>query len=258
MAKTNLQYALDDEDIIMPYKEGVQIIRPQRSRQPKSCGFSIGDYSIKQSFKAPCNMYLLDRNSVALKINKQTANTHGYYSIEEGLHKSIFDVTDHKSATKVRSTHIEVINKRKIIITEKRISCNNGLDSTFLTMEFPWFNKEGVVMGLLGCSICLGIQPLSQSLLHITKLGLLREPTFISEEKQLLLNLQNIGIGLSHRELQCAHLMVRGKNAKTIAKMLSLSPRTIEHHIDNIKIKLNVTSKYQAVEKIIEYIHITA
>lgn len=54
---------------------------------------------------------------------------------------------------------------------------------------------------------------------------------------------------LSNREIECLELLINGNTAKMIAAKLNLSVRTIEHYLDNIKTKLNVTSKYQLIDK---------
>ena len=48
--------------------------------------------------------------------------------------------------------------------------------------------------------------------------------------------------------------MIRGKTAKEIAVILNLSPRTIEHHIENIKIKTNSDSKSELIDKM--FLHV--
>ena len=48
---------------------------------------------------------------------------------------------------------------------------------------------------------------------------------------------------LSDRELECLELLLEGKPASQIAKHLSISTRTIEHHIDHIRNKLGCSTK---------------
>ncbi|MBS0350625.1 MAG: helix-turn-helix transcriptional regulator [Proteobacteria bacterium] len=53
---------------------------------------------------------------------------------------------------------------------------------------------------------------------------------------------------LSQRELECFFYLIRGKTAKSIAKMLGISYRTVETHIDHLKNKLNCSSKTELIE----------
>ncbi len=48
---------------------------------------------------------------------------------------------------------------------------------------------------------------------------------------------------LSRRELQCLFYLIQGHSAKSIAKHFNLSPRTIESHIENIKLKTDLLNK---------------
>lgn len=50
---------------------------------------------------------------------------------------------------------------------------------------------------------------------------------------------------LTKRELQCLHYLALGKKRHEIAQIMSVSPRTIKAHIQNIKSKLNCENQFQ-------------
>jgi LuxR family transcriptional regulator len=52
---------------------------------------------------------------------------------------------------------------------------------------------------------------------------------------------------LSPRELEVLQLSASGKTAYEIARILSLSERTVNYHVQNIIVKLNVCNKISAV-----------
>jgi len=54
---------------------------------------------------------------------------------------------------------------------------------------------------------------------------------------------------LTGQERKCFHLLIKGYSCKLIAKKLQLSPRTIEIYINQIKIKLDCSTKAQVIEK---------
>lgn len=54
------------------------------------------------------------------------------------------------------------------------------------------------------------------------------------------------------RESECLFLLVRGQTAKEIALVLDISPRTVQTHFENIKLKLNVSSRSQIIAKVME------
>ena len=52
--------------------------------------------------------------------------------------------------------------------------------------------------------------------------------------------------GLTRREAEVLQLVARGKSNREIAGLLVLSERTVERHISNIYLKINVGSRAQA------------
>ena len=60
------------------------------------------------------------------------------------------------------------------------------------------------------------------------------------------------GIRLSKRQSQCLYYVLRGKSAAAIAKILGLSPKTVEYYIDEIKNKMRCQNKSELIEKSIE------
>ena len=102
------------------------------------------------------------------------------------------------------------------------------------------FNKSNHIVGVFGCTVVIGLQPLTQTLQLINKIGLLRS-TYTNNK----LNDASI---FSNRETEVLQQLVRGKSAKQIADCLYISKRTVEHHIENMKIKAQCSSKYELIE----------
>ena len=88
------------------------------------------------------------------------------------------------------------------------------------------------------------------------------QPTFLSHLYQDLMietkpSLFTIGghyddYHLTKRESECLFYLIRGWTAKTIAKKLNLSNKTIECYIDRIKNKLDCPNKSSLIEKSIQ------
>ncbi len=53
---------------------------------------------------------------------------------------------------------------------------------------------------------------------------------------------------LSTKELACLNLLAVGKNAKQIAHILKISMRTIEKHLENIKLKVGSANKIDIIK----------
>ena len=54
---------------------------------------------------------------------------------------------------------------------------------------------------------------------------------------------------LTPREQQCLDLLKQGRSAQSTAAILEISRRTVEHHIDNIKMKFKCNSKWELLNK---------
>ncbi|MCH9644305.1 MAG: helix-turn-helix transcriptional regulator [Gammaproteobacteria bacterium] len=53
---------------------------------------------------------------------------------------------------------------------------------------------------------------------------------------------------LTSREAQCVYHMLQGCTIKDTAKHLSLSPRTVEFYVKNMRLKVNAVSKSELLE----------
>lgn len=66
--------------------------------------------------------------------------------------------------------------------------------------------------------------------------------------------LNNQLLGFTKRELDCANLLIRKHKVKEIAAKMQVSPRTVETHLNNIKMKLNCSDKMELIIKLKEKI----
>ena len=62
---------------------------------------------------------------------------------------------------------------------------------------------------------------------------------------------------LSSREREVLVLIARGLSAKEVAQKTNLSPRTVEHHVENIRNKLRARNRAHIVSKALAYGEIT-
>lgn len=69
------------------------------------------------------------------------------------------------------------------------------------------------------------------------------------------LNASSSYIQLSHRQLDCARLLLMGMKYKEIANKLGLSSRTIEFYIENLKTKLQCQNKTELIIRLMGLSH---
>lgn len=70
---------------------------------------------------------------------------------------------------------------------------------------------------------------------------------FMEKIKLNSYKIDNINASVSHREIQCLSYIKKGYTNKAIASILDISPRTVESYINNLKLKLNKSSKLELV-----------
>jgi DNA-binding CsgD family transcriptional regulator len=58
-------------------------------------------------------------------------------------------------------------------------------------------------------------------------------------------------VDLTTREAEVLFFMVRGKNARSVARILKVSPRTVDQHIDILKRKFTAASRSELIERAI-------
>lgn len=111
------------------------------------------------------------------------------------------------------------------------------------------------MIGVFGFSITIGepnSHSLSKALSLITETGLFSGNTLPIKQQQIFKGPRE-DIYFSKRELECIYHMTSGKTTKEIAKILQVSPRTVEFYLKNIKTKMNVSSRTAIIEKFLEY-----
>lgn len=65
---------------------------------------------------------------------------------------------------------------------------------------------------------------------------------------KIFLNSDKKEVGLSIQEFKCLAWLSRGKSVKEIGCLMTLSPRTVESYIDNIKHKVNANSRSHLID----------
>lgn len=73
-----------------------------------------------------------------------------------------------------------------------------------------------------------------------------------SDKINLLNNIENIN-HLTKREMECAKYISQGYTIKEVARLLILSPRTVETHLERLKNKLNIRKKSELVRYLLQH-----
>ena len=230
---------ISTEHIIQRWSNGIKLVDPEYCRSEQISSETVCDILNKRF-----NVYFMNLESQLKEVNEQTVINCGYQSIPDALGRTARDVANKRSAEQLILNDRQVIKFDKPEITDDTFDGMNEEVFDSLTMKFPWYGQRNEIIGVFGCSIILGRHSLADSLEHITKLGLL---------SHTLPGMEIENAYLSKREQECLYHYVRGKSAREISHILPLSKRTIEHYLENVKLKLNVSKKSELIDKVIRY-----
>jgi len=102
----------------------------------------------------PLNVFIKDRESRKILVNKAECDYLGVSGPEEVLGKTDFDFYDEETATITREDDLHVMNSLTPILSEERQSIKKDGDTiTFLTSKIPLIGDDGSAYGLVGISM---------------------------------------------------------------------------------------------------------
>ena len=219
------------EIFVKPYKSGVQLLTAESTERV--------NLSLEQCFALPFSVYLLNKKGETLLINDVGAEICGFKSSEEAKGQTIFSVAYDNASKKLLDNCDAVITHENLKLFDEYFVRHDGKKLYFVSFKFPCYNQQGLLSGVLGFSIVVGTHAIAEAIESIQLLGLMPK-----------VNLNLHGTKLTNREKECLRLTVNGYSAKAIANRLGISVRTVEDYLKNIKLKFNVYSKQQLIDKV--------
>jgi DNA-binding CsgD family transcriptional regulator len=233
---------ISDEFYICRFNNGVKILSPDVIENRNFLHRQDGLFqNIKAITELPFAVYLENKNHITIKSNEITAETCGFSSLKKFIGKPWHEKCLTDSVVQSLKNDNKVMENHHIQIFEEQAFRQDGGSFSTLAVRMPWYDDHNKIIGLFGCSIILGVNSLAESLKEITKLGLLTIDNFQAANNILGTEIEKVY--LTKREMESLRLYVQGKTAKEIGTILSLSCRTIENYIQNIKNKMNVSTK---------------
>ncbi|MBI2792155.1 MAG: LuxR family transcriptional regulator [Gammaproteobacteria bacterium] len=242
---------ISNELKVCRFGSGIKLIRQEKLNNQRYIQSAHDENTIGCILKHPFSVYLETTQHVIIKSNEITAEACGFASLDDFIGKPAFRFFKKDTIEKKIANHKQVIRNDALVIAEENALLQDGSEVNTLSVRMPWYNDENKIIGLFGCSIVLGKNPLAESLTKITKLGLLNLDQL--QNKSNFAGLKVNSSNLSKRELECLRLTIKGKPAKQVAYELKISQRTVEEYLENIKRKMRVTSKSALIEKGIDY-----
>lgn len=193
-----------------------------------------------------------DVNSVFLGCNKIFAEVVGFKNIDACIGKTEFDMP----CEAVSNAENFISQDKKVISSQQQIKYldigkyADGNVGCFLSEKRVLSDLNGEIIGTVSHATII------ENVFLATLSKLLFNPTPHACLKDLL-GCYEIGgthkkNKLTLREEEILFYLIRGKTTKEIARILNISPRTVETHIDNLKIKFQIHNKAELIATCIE------
>lgn len=192
-----------------------------------------------------------DYYSTYLNITQAFAKLLGWSSAEDCLGKTDYDIPC--KAVEFADDFIKM-DKQVITTNERMLTLDIQPYASgwklILAERNPVHNEKGECVGLFNhCIDVSQVEPFhSYVQLHKFDNTLLKNEC---KPSSYILNRKHSPFKLTEKQENCLFLLLRGRSYKEIAKILAVSPRTIESHIDALKNKLNCYSRADIIEKAI-------
>lgn len=242
--------------LIWPIQNGVQLIAPEGKKNNNLL-------NLKALYQLPLSIFFLNVDGSQY----ESVNDFHFQSvIGETSHLSCAKDLNGKSVAAVHSKESELlIRNSRVVSAYKKVSLfeegtirSDGSEYLGYTFKFPCYDRNHQVNGILGVTISVAKGPKNQlslveSLNLVIASGLFSSQTSIAYMNNFILPNKIAGVHLSQQQLKCLRLLVRGKTAKMIAQELGISPRTVESYCEQIKLKFNVSSKSELIDKTISH-----
>lgn len=106
----------------------------------------------------PLNVYIKDRDSKKILVNKSECDYLGFSDASQLLGKTDFDVYPFETAKVFRDEDLKVLETLKPILGKESLSIkNDGSETVFLSSKIPLLDENGFATGLVGISLDISI-----------------------------------------------------------------------------------------------------
>jgi PAS domain S-box-containing protein len=218
---------------------------------------------------APVNIYWKNKHGIYLGCNLRNAMTSGH-SPDEVIGKKLEQLfSNSKIVNKINKVDEKVMSRNQIFVGEEPGYDLNGKKTIYFSRKVPLQNSRGEAIGLIGVSIDITNQKNSCLTRKIYKPDNIKKSLFYRgfenkaysfkkilhqkfNQNQYALPKKYKGIYLTHREVQCLVYLSCDFTAKKIARLLSISYRTVESHLATIKTKLYCRTRAELITTVLE------
>lgn len=177
-----------------------------------------------------------DRRLRFLHCSQNMLESTGLYSANEIIGKTDFDLAWKDRAEFYRAIDQKILTEEFSYFNRIELQTQKDREAQILISKYPLLNKEGD---------CIGI---GSHYIDISQYYLINKNGYSDHTTGRFYFYENATLQyFTPREVETLKLLMIGHQAKKIALMLKISKRTVDDHIDNIKLKLNCRTKAEII-----------
>ncbi len=193
-----------------------------------------------------------DTQSRYLSLSNVFSKLVGWKTFEEAIGKTDYDIPCQASefAEYFIETDKKIFSTEKKLVTLDIMPYSTGL-MLVLGERNILKNEKNETIGLISHGIDVSNIRAYRPYLSMHKIDNNLSRKNISTASYILSG-EHCPLLLSNRQQECLFLLVRGKTIKEIGRILKISPRTVEDHMNAIKSKMDCYTKSQLIEKAID------
>jgi DNA-binding CsgD family transcriptional regulator len=241
MAYQNRAYDVSGDLLIQRYQNGIQLVKPDECVDAPN--------SIHRFNDMPVSVYFVDTESTILGVNRAGVELNGLLNESDMNGKKVSHFLKKDFSSRVFSHDHAVINSGESRIFEEIGETSHDIEMQCIAVRLPWYYDDKLVgiFGLCGSVSISSLPSFANMLEKLISTGLIGK--YDQNGLQSLSMPRNDMRYYSKRETDVLSYVVAGKSAREIGTILSLSARTVENYIANIKQKAGCKTKVDLVLK---------
>ena len=213
----------------------------------------INDF-LDMNFSFPVTVYGKDLELCVCAANSYQLSAHYATKLQDLLGVSMYELLGLVASNEIVRNDKQVLQRKKTFhFIEKVAKPGYGFKGFYR----PYFSVKTIlndstnnIVGCFGLSCAINNTSLAQFTKILNELSVMPTASVLSVITLPFLN-NNFKM-LTPRERECVYYLVRGKSYKGIANMLNITDRTVQTHIEHIKVKLGCYNRANIVERVFE------
>jgi DNA-binding CsgD family transcriptional regulator len=197
----------------------------------------------------PGLVVLANKKSQCIYTNDYTAKMFGY---KDGVSMEGVDS---------RSMRCPAVENAEDFIAQDQLVIQNGIGLTILDIHVyahgngrvilskkAPFKENNTVVGYIFHGMEIHATALNQVCSTLIQTDKKYRAKVEVQQRSYIINPTTFKKTISKRELDCIFYLLRGNSMKMIAKILNISPRTVESYLEQVRVKLKCTNRADLIE----------